>query len=41
MHSHGLYNNLKALVNPYPTWKEISAFRTLKMLLESLSVLIL
>ncbi len=22
MHSHGLYNNLKALVNPYPKWKE-------------------
>ncbi len=37
-HSHGLYNNLKALVNPYP--KEKSAFRTLKMLLESLRVLI-
>ena len=24
-HSHGLYNNLKALVNPYPKWKEKSA----------------
>ena len=33
-------NNLKVLVNPYPKWKEKSAFRTLKMLLESLRVLI-
>ncbi len=26
-HSHGLYNNLKALVNPYPKRKEKNAFR--------------
>jgi hypothetical protein len=29
-HSHGLYNNLKALVNPYPKWKEKNAFRDLE-----------
>jgi hypothetical protein len=39
-HSHGLYNNLKALVNPYPKWKERNAFRTVKMLLESVRVVI-
>jgi hypothetical protein len=29
-HSHGLYNNLKALINPYPKWKEKNAFRDLE-----------
>ncbi len=29
-HSHGLYNNLKDLVNPYPKWKEKNAFRDLE-----------
>ncbi len=39
-HYHGLYNNLKALVNPYPKWKEKMLLETVKMLLESLRVLI-
>ena len=29
-HSHGLHNNLKALINPYPKWKEKNAFRDLE-----------
>jgi hypothetical protein len=38
MHSHGLFNNLKALVNLYPKKKVL--LEAVKMLLEALRVLI-
>jgi hypothetical protein len=38
LHSHGLSNNLKALVNPYPKKKVI--LEAVKMLLEAVKMLL-